>query len=298
MLALVTDSTACLSSELVAQNAIRLVRMHLLVDGESYVEGVDMDVTEVTNALREHKWVSTSKPSVGDFIDAYDDLARQGADHILSIHLSAEMSGTVGSAQLAAAEVDVPVEVVDSRSLGMGLGFAVLSAAEILASGGTVTAAAAGARRRADGSSTTFYVDTLDYLRRGGRIGRASAFVGSALAIKPLLVLQDGTVGPLEKVRTSGKALARLEELTVEQVENRGESPEGIDIAVQHLDAADRAEALCDRLIARLGASVDVHLVGLDAVVAAHVGPGTIGTVVSPRVRTLPPTIGATALDG
>jgi DegV family protein with EDD domain len=296
MIAVVTDSTACLPADLVQEHDLRVVRLHLLVDGASYVEGVDMDAAEVAAALREHRWVSTSKPSAGDFLDAYESLAAAGAEQILSIHISSEMSGTLSSAELAAAEAPVPVTVVDSRALGMALGYAACSAAQILAAGGSVTSAAAGARRRVEESDTTFYVDTLEYLRRGGRIGRASALVGSALAIKPLLVLQDGAVGPLEKVRTASKALARLEERTVAQVEEHADNPYGVDVAVQHLDAGERAEALRERLQERLGDAVDVRLVGLGAVVAAHVGPGTIGTVVSPRIRTLPPTIGAASL--
>lgn len=297
MIALVTDSTACLPADLVEQHAVRVVRLHLLIDGASYIEGVDMDAAEVAAALRDHRRVSTSKPSAGDFLDAYEDLAAAGAEQILSVHLSAEMSATVSSAELAAAESPVPVTVVDSRSLGMGLGYAVVSAAEAIAAGGTVTHAAGSARRRADGSDTTFYVDTLEHLRRGGRIGRASALVGSALAIKPLLALQDGAVGPLEKVRTAGKAIARLEERTVEQATRQADNPDGVGVAVQHLDAGERADALRNRLQERLGETTEVRLVGLGAVVAAHVGPGTIGTVVSPGVRTLPPTIGAAALD-
>lgn len=297
MIALVTDSTACLPDDLVRRHDIQVVRLHLLVDGESYVEGVDMDASEVAEALREKRWVSTSKPSAGDFLDAYEALAQAGAEAILSIHISSEMSGTVSSAEIAAGESAVPVTVLDSRSLGMGLGFAVVSAAEMLAAGGSATAAAATARRRAEESHTTFYVDTLEFLRRGGRIGRASALVGSALAIKPLLALEGGAVGPLEKVRTASKALARLEEITATQVEEHADSPHGVDVAVHSLDADDRADALRDRLQDRFGDDVEVRSVGLSAVVAAHVGPGTIGTVVSPRQRTTPPTIGAASVS-
>lgn len=293
MIAVVTDSTACLPDDLLARHRVRVVPLHLLVDGESRVEGVDMNAAQVAAALRQNQRVSTSKPSVGDFLDAYADLVAEGAEQILSIHLSGEMSGTVGSARTAAEETAVPVEVLDSRSLGMGLGFAVISAAQAAQTGASVTTAAAVARRRADAGTTTFYVDTLDYLRRGGRIGRASALVGSALSIKPLLTVRDGAVEPVEKVRTASKALARLEDRTAEHA---GSVDGPVDVAVQHLDAGDRAESLRDRLQERLGSDVTVRLVGLGAVIAAHVGPGTIGTVVSPRVRTSPPTIGAASM--
>ncbi len=132
------------------------------------------------------------------------------------MHLSGELSGTLESAQLAAPRSPVPVTVVDSRQVGMGTGFAVLAAADALDDGADAAAAAQAARRRAAGTTSLFYVDTLEYLRRGGRIGAVGALVGSALAVKPLLTLQDGRVVPLERVRTANKALSRLEELAVQ----------------------------------------------------------------------------------
>lgn len=297
MIALVTDSTGCLPEDLVRQHGIRVVRLHLLIDGAPRLEGVDVGEREVADTLRAHGRVSTSKPSAGEFLDAYEQLAAEGATAILSVHISAELSGTVSSAELAAGQAPVPVRVLDSRSLGMALGHAVVSAAEVLAAGADIEEAAGVARRRAEASATTFYVDTLDYLRRGGRIGRASALVGSALAVKPLLAVQDGAVGPLEKVRTASKAIARLEERTVAQIEAQADNPWGVDVAVQHLDAGPRAADLRDRLQDRIGDVCDVRLVGLGAVVAAHAGPGTIGTVVSPGVGPQPPVIGATDLD-
>ena len=125
-----------------------------------------------------------------------------------------------------------------------------------------------------------FYVDTLEHLRRGGRIGSASAFLGSALAIKPILGLVDGHIRPLEKVRTSSRALARLEELAMSAV---GKSDTAVDIAVHHLDSQSRADDLAARLTERLADGGDVRVVELGAVVGAHVGPGTIAVAVSPR---------------
>ncbi|CAG7572733.1 DegV family protein with EDD domain [Barrientosiimonas humi] len=296
MIALVTDSTAGLPPELAAELGARVVPLHVLLDGESFVEGVDIGPDEVAAALREGRRVSTSKPSAGAFLDVYEEAVAAGAEQIVSVHLSSAMSGTIASARVAADEVPVPVTVVDSRSLGMALGYAVASASEAVASGRSALATAASARERAEAASTVFYVDTLEYLRRGGRIGRASALVGSALAIKPLLQLSEGEVGPLERVRTSSKALARLEERTVEAAEAAADNPLGLDIAVQHVDAGERAEALRDRLRERCADAHEVRLVGLGAVVAAHAGPGAIGTVVSPRVRTTPPVIGAAAV--
>jgi DegV family protein with EDD domain len=178
---------------------------------------------------------------------------------------------------LASREAPVPVVVVDTRRVAMAMGYAVLDGARAAEAGADAETVAAVVRERAAASSALFYVDTLDYLRRGGRIGAATALLGQALAVKPILELRDGTVAPLEKVRTTSKALARLEELVVERAGGRP-----CDIAVHHLDAAARAETLAGRLVARL---VDSRvLVGeVGAVVGAHVGPGMVAVAVSPR---------------
>jgi DegV family protein with EDD domain len=188
------------------------------------------------------------------------------------------MSGTYESAVLGARDAPVPVRVVDSRSLGMGLGFAVVTAAELASAGTEVDEVAAAAEKRAAAASTVFYVDTLEHLRRGGRIGAAAAFLGSALAIKPLLHLVDGHIEPLEKVRTSARAIARLEELAVERAGDAA-----LDVAVHHLANAERAAALAERLRARLPALGHLHVSEVGAVVGAHVGPGMLAVVVSPR---------------
>ena len=148
-------------------------------------------------------------------LEVYEAAARDGAKEIVSVHLSGDMSGTFESAQLAARQSPVPVVTVDSRQVGVATGYAALAAADVVDAGGTAEEAADAARARADASSSLFYVDTLEYLRRGGRIGAAAALFGGALAVKPLLTIEDGVVASLERVRTSGRALARLEELAV-----------------------------------------------------------------------------------
>ena len=186
----------------------------------------------------------------------------------------------------------MPVHVVDSRALGMAMGYAVLAGADLVAAsadgaaeGGAVDGATVAAyiERITRAATVIFYVDTLEYLRRGGRIGKAGALVGSALSIKPILGLREGHIVPLEKVRTSSRAIARLEDLAAEAVESaaaRGEVPR---VAVHHLDSAERAAMLAERLAARLGDTVDrVEVVELGAVVGAHVGPGTLAVAVVP----------------
>jgi DegV family protein with EDD domain len=281
--AIVTDSTAYLPGPALDAHSIQVVPLHVIVGGTEFSEGVDITTAEVAAALRSFKPVSTSRPSPQSFLDAYEKAAAGGADAIVSVHISADMSSTIESAHLAAQQSPVPVKVVDSHSLGMAMGYAVLSAAELAEQGGSLEDVVAQAHSRAAASTVVFYVDTLEHLRRGGRIGSASAFLGSALAIKPILGLVDGHIRPLEKVRTSARALARLEELAVSAAQ-AARSP--VDIAVHHLDSQGRAEDLAARLRERVcgpDEAVAVEVVELGAVVGAHVGPGTIAVAVSPR---------------
>jgi DegV family protein with EDD domain len=285
--AIVTDTTAYLPQSVVSEHGITVVPLHVVVAGQEFSEGVDISTAEVAAALRAYKPVSTSRPSPSAFLAAYEAAAAQGATAVVSIHISGEMSSTVQSAHLAAQHSPVPVTVVDSRSLGMAMGYAVLTACEAAAAGATAEDVAAQALARCAASTVVFYVDTLEHLRRGGRIGSASAFLGSALAIKPILSLKDGHIRALEKVRTSTRALARLEELAVEAASRAQEGADGVDISVHHLDSAARAEELARRLEERVGNAHEVRVVELGAVVGAHVGPGTIAVAVSPRlVRT------------
>lgn len=282
--AIVTDSTASLTPELVADAGvpIRVVPLHVVVAGHEFTEGVDITRDRLVEALTAHEQVSTSRPAPRVFLDAYEAAAREGADAIVSIHISADMSGTVQSAQLAATQAPVPVTVVDSRAIGMAMGYAVLSAAASAAQGGSVAEVVAAARSRLAATSLVFYVDTLEHLRRGGRIGAAAALLGSALAIKPILTLTEGHIAPLEKVRTSTKAIARLEELSLAAVV--AATPAGCDITVHHVGPPERAEAVADWLVDRTPADAAVTVAELGAVVGAHTGPGTLAVVVAPRV--------------
>lgn len=281
--AIVTDSTAYLPVDLVASQGIRVVPLHVVLGGRQFSEGVDVTTAEVAAALRTFTAVSTSRPSPQQFLEAYEEAAAGGADAVVSVHISADMSGTAESARLAADLSPITVEVVDSRSIGMAMGYAVLSAAEAAREGQDAKTVAAVARSRAKAATVIFYVDTLEHLRRGGRIGAASALLGSALAIKPLLAMADGHIKPIEKVRTAARALSRLEELALRAAEAAGEA--GVDIAVHHLDSPTRASDLVDRLRAKVPSRASVVLLELGAVVGAHVGPGTIAVAVSPRPR-------------
>jgi fatty acid kinase fatty acid binding subunit len=277
----VTDSTASLPPDVAEQRGIVVVPLQVVIGARVYDEGPGGATPEmVAEALREFRPVSTSRPAPAHLAEVYAKAAADGATEILSVHLSAEMSGTHESALLATRDSPVPVTVVDSRQVGVATGYAALSAADVLDSGGSVAQAAEAARARAAAATSLFYVDTLEYLRRGGRIGATAALVGGALAVKPLLRIDQGRVANLERVRTTTRALTRLEDLAVEAA---GERP--VEVCVSHLANPDRARDLADRLRARLAANLEGRAVWcgeLGAVLGAHVGPGMVAVCVAP----------------
>lgn len=275
--ALVTDSTAYLPSELLRDTGITIVPVQVIVGGRAYDETTDAaGVRRVADALRAWQPVTTSRPTPERFRQAFAAAAAGGADAIVCATLSSRMSGTFESAELAAKETDIPVHLVDSRTVGMGLGFAALAGAEAAAAGAAAQDVADLVERKARESTSLFYVDTLEYLRRGGRIGATRAAVGQALQVKPILQILEGEVVPLERVRTASKAIARLTELALAATLGRS-----VEIAVQHLDGDERARDLAESLIDYLP---DTRIVEcpLGAVVGAHTGPGIVAVVVSP----------------
>ena len=280
-IALVTDSTASLEPELVAAHGIAVVPLQVVVDDTSYDDGApEVTPERLAAALRQKRAVSTSRPAPSVFAEVYRRLADEGATGILSVHLSSEVSGTFESAQVAARHAPVPVTCVDTCQVGVATGYAVESAAEVLAEGATRAEAATVARTRAAEATSVFYVDTLEYLRRGGRIGSAAAVLGGALAVKPLLGIEEGVITTLEKVRTSGRAIARLEALAVAAAGDRE-----VEVTVAHLASQERADALAARvgeqLADRLG-DRKVRTTELGAVLGAHVGPGMLAICVAP----------------
>ncbi|CAM2828059.1 DegV family protein [Saccharomonospora xinjiangensis] len=279
--AVVTDSTAHLPEGFAERSDITVVPLHVLVDGASSLDGVEFGSSALASALAQRKIVTTSRPSPAAFAAAYRNALDAGADAIVSIHLSKKLSGTWEAALLAAQEVGPDlVRVVDSRSIAMGLGFAVLDAAEAAGRGHDVAEVERAAVAAAEASDTFFVVESLEYLRRGGRIGAASALLGTALAVKPVLHMTDGEIRPLEKVRTMHRALNRLVDLA-EEAAGDGE----VSVAVHHLAAPDRAAAIATRLDERLSGSLGCVVSELGAVIGAHTGPGVVGVVVHRRFR-------------
>lgn len=276
--AVVTDSTAYLPSELHGTYELTVIPLTVVVNGTSGFEGSQVSPAEVARALGARRYrVSTSRPAPAEFVTAYRKLLEAGADGIVSLHISAKLSGTFEAATAAAAELGDAVQVVDSGTTAMGLGFAALATASAAASGADLFAVRDTALAHCAAVSTHFYVDTLEFLRRGGRIGAAEALLGTALAVKPILHVKDGAIVVRDKVRTAGRALAKLVDLSVEAA-----GPSGpVDVAVHHLAAPDRAGALAEEISMRLGDRLrGCYVTEIGAVVAAHVGPGVAGVVV------------------
>lgn len=276
--AVIADSTLALPPELAAEAGISIVPVHVVVDGALLREGLDISPAGVAQRLREGARITTSRPSPQEFADAYTVAADAGASAVVSVHLSAELSGTVEAARLASRLSPIPVRVVDTRLVTMAAGFAALDAAGAARAGADASGAAAAAERTAARTRLFFYVDTLEYLARGGRIGAAQRYVGTALRVKPLLTMADGQVTGFEKVRTSARALRRLAELAcdtaAEMVAPR--------IALHHLQAPDAAAAVAAEVARRLPA-VRTITTEVGAVIGAHVGPGLVAAAVAPE---------------
>ena len=267
----VTDSTADLPPDLAAEHGITVVPLNLHFGQETYLDGIDITPDQFYQRLTSGAQLpTTSQPSVGAFMEVYEGL-REGAEGIVSVHISAKLSGTCNSANQAKAELSetITVEVVDTELASLGLGLAALAAAKAAQSGAGLAEVAAEARRAADETSVLFMVDTLEYLQKGGRIGKAAAFFGGLLNVKPLLTIQDGQVHPLERARTRSKAMGRLEEML------QAEAPIQ-QLAVMYTTTPDDANALAQRG-APLVAPEQPIIGRLGAVVGTYAGPGLLG---------------------
>ena len=280
-IAVVTDSTSYLPDGLADMLGITVVPLHVVVGGVVEAEGPEVSPLEVARTLYEQQGsVRTSRSAPPELVAAYRRRLADGAAGVVSVHISAALSGTWESARLAAQECggSSVVRVVDSRTTAMGLGFAVIGAAETAQAGGSLDEVYAVAVGLAARATCLFYVDTLEYLRRGGRIGAAQALLGTALSVKPILTVSDGAIVLAEKVRTASRGMARLTTLAAQAA---GEST--VDLAVHHLAAPQRAAALAERLCEAVPKVRRFYHSEIGAVVGAHTGPGLLGVVVSPH---------------
>jgi DegV family protein with EDD domain len=276
--AVVTDTTAYLPDDVCAEHAIHRVSLYVTLEGEQRAEA-EIAAAEYADFYqrlrRSEEGATTSQPSVGDFVSIYEPLLAAG-DEVVSIHISAGISGTYESALQARERLRSEgkggerIYVYDSRSAAGGQGLAVLAAARAASSGRSGAEVLEAAERARDSLKMWFAVDTLEYLRKGGRIGAAQAWLGSALQIKPILTLEE-EITPVERVRTRRRALERLAAYASER------RRDGADAwVVQHIQDAERARELVDQCRQVFG-SQPAFVSEIGPVLGAHVGPGLLG---------------------
>ncbi|HEY5976549.1 MAG TPA: DegV family protein [Solirubrobacterales bacterium] len=274
--AVVCDTTAYLPDELIAERGIERISLYVAVDDRQEAESEVHDFADFYERLRASKGgATTSQPSIGDFIDTYGPILDQGRE-IVSLHISAGISGTFEAANQAKDRLAEEgrggerIQIFDSRSAAGGLGLCVLAAAAAAASGGDGENVLARAEKCREELEMWFAIDTLEYLRRGGRIGGARAWIGSALKIKPILTLEE-EITPVERVRTRARSIERLRDYA------RRRHEDGYDAwVVQHIQDFETADALVEDGREIFGCE-PTFVSEIGAVLGAHVGPGLLG---------------------
>ncbi|MGD8404640.1 MAG: DegV family protein [Anaerolineales bacterium] len=274
-IAIVTDSTAYIPPDLVEKYNLTITPQVLIWGEETYQDGVDIQPNEFYERLKTTKVMpTTSQVSIATMKSTFESLIEQGYD-VLGIFLSAKLSGTIQSAIQAKDMLDKAgekVTFVDSLSTAMAMGFQVLTVARAVEDGASLEDAIALAEKARKHTGVYFAVDTLEFLHRGGRIGGAQRFLGTALNMKPVLAVQDGRVEAVERIRTKSKALERVLELVVEKTQ--GKSP--IRLATLHASAEKEAKELLEKASKKLNATESI-LTTVSPVVGTHAGPGTVG---------------------
>ena len=267
----ITDSTADLPPALAEELGITVVPLNVHFGTEVYRDGVEITADEFYRRLvTASRLPTTSQPTPGDFLSAYDEMG-QTTDEILSVHVSAKLSGTMNSATQAREEYGgaCRIEIIDSLQGSMGLGMLAIAAAEAARRGDSLDDVVTETRAAIPKVGFIGLLDTLEYLEKGGRIGKAQAFMGSLLRIKPLLTIRDGEAHPLERARTRAKGVDRMCELVQEQMPLK-------DLAVVYTTTPDEARALAQRLQSYLPQG-EVILSQVGPVVGTYLGPGVLG---------------------
>lgn len=278
--AIITDSTADLPAEMAARLGVRVVPLSVIFGDQALREGIEIDHEEFYRRLQtSNPLPTTAAPSAGDFLQAYEDALGAGSDGILSLHLSGKLSATYGNACQAAAllESSTPIEVVDSQTGSLGLGILVIRAAEAANAGASLSDLKTLVADMVSRLRVAFVLDTLENLRRGGRIGRASAFLGHLLSIKPILSITNGEVQPEERVRSRAAALRRLFEMMASERDPQA-------VAVAHNTVPEEAAAMRDRLAAAYP-GVPLYETRIGPVLGVHTGLGVIGVGVLRSAR-------------
>ncbi|MGI8963525.1 MAG: DegV family protein [Thermomicrobiales bacterium] len=278
-IAVVTDSTSDLTPAMQQQHGITVVALHVHFGQETFRDGVDLSADDFMRKMSStDKLPTTSQPSVGMFEEAFRNLASTH-DEIVCVLISSKLSGTIQSATLAAEAVSdvIPVEIVDSQNVAFALGLQAIRASELASSTGSAAEIAAIMTTEFDRYHIIFFVETLEHLRRGGRIGKAAQLLGSLLQLKPLLRVEEGQVVPFERTRTRSKAVAALVEFAKDM--------HGIDeAAVIYNTTLDEANGLA-RQIAPIAAVDEIQVLQFGPVISTHVGPGVLGIVLKEAAR-------------
>jgi DegV family protein with EDD domain len=271
----VTDSTAYIPDEALGSLHIPVIPLWLIWEDDRYRDGVDIDPGTFYRRLRERDTTpSTSQPSVGEFIDFYRRAAEETeTETIVGAYISSKISGTVASAEAAAAQVpELNITVIDSFSTSMGLGFVALAAARVAAAGGSVDDIVVTANSVRERLTVLFAVDTLEYLHKGGRIGGAKRFLGTMLNIKPLLHLNDGCVEPMCQVRTKRRAIEEMLDTAEESLKGQPMA----EVAVIDVDSREESNMVAQEVKQRFNIST-VYQTAVSPVIGTHAGPGTVG---------------------
>jgi DegV family protein with EDD domain len=274
--AIITDSTAYIPDSMLNGLSIHTVPLQVIFGEQVYEDGITIHPEEFYTRLQMNKVnPSTSQATPASFKKLYLHLLDEGFD-ILNIVISSKLSGTLDSAQQAMREFPgAPIELVDSLSTSMALGFQVLTVAKAAAKGATLHECKALAEMASEKTGALFTVSTLEYLHRGGRIGGASAFLGTALDLKPILELREGKIEPIDRVRTLSKAIDQLVDLFVERADGCG----NLQIACVHAKAHEEAANLLEKVSARFpeGKITTKMISEVSPVIGTHTGPGTLG---------------------
>ena len=275
---IVTDSSADLPADLVQQHGITVLPCYVVVDDQTFKDGVEINADDFYRRLQaDSRTPTTAQPTVADFQEVYRDLAEQG-DQVLSIHVSGKLSGTLNSAEQAKASLDgAEIELIDSQLASIPLGLAVLDAAVTASMGGSLQEVAEKVRQGLGLHHGLFALDTLEYLQKGGRIGKASAFLGSILHVKPILKLQDGEAHPVERPRNRERAMRRLVELASELAPVRR-------LAVIYSTDPDRMATLKQDLTELLPADQIIEA-RFGSTLGTYIGPDALGVAITQEPR-------------
>ena len=275
---IVTDSSADLPAELAQQHQITVLPCYVVVDGQTLKDGVDIQADDFYRRLQAGgPTPTTAQPTVADFQAVYQDLTSQG-DQVVSIHVSGKLSGTLNSAEQAKGSLyGEAVEIIDSRLAAMPLGLVVLEAAALAAEGGSHQEVAEKVRQGLDLHHGLFALDTLEFLQKGGRIGKAQAFLGSVLNVKPILRLHEGEAHPVERPRNRERAMHRLVELVKELGPVRR-------MAVIHSTDAERMAVLKQELIGLLPADQIIEA-RFGSTLGTYIGPDALGVAITQEAR-------------